>query len=121
MSEIENVDQSRAEVERVERAFAALESENADLRSKLAAIDTYVRSVHNGYSEDARKAMSPNLKEPASTLDAIRELVEEGDELAESQLTELRAACEAPICKDTTQAFIDYWRRGNVQAQLVKG
>ena len=48
------------------------------LRNQLATIDKYVRSKHNGYNPKARAVM-PGLKEPTTTLDAIRELVEEGE------------------------------------------
>jgi hypothetical protein len=90
---------------------------------ELEAITEYVRGVHNGYDPSAREAM-PSLAEPASTLDAIRQLVEEGIDLAddankiyattlEQQLSQLQAKLAAVREAAETLLFaIDQWRKG---------
>lgn len=59
--------------------FAEIERLRADrdqLKTELDAIEAYVRANHNGYDPEAREAW-PSLTQPATALEAIRDLTDE--------------------------------------------
>jgi hypothetical protein len=68
---IDYIDDERREWAHAWRMQEALQR-IAALESEVAA----VRTMHNGYDPEARKAM-PTLREPASLADAVRDLIDE--------------------------------------------
>lgn len=70
------------------------ERQIAKLEAELAGIQSWCEQHHNGYSEESRQAMAPNLKKPESIIQCLNELLTEESEMRqveaqiiESQLT----------------------------------
>lgn len=61
-------------------------------RDELLALRRYIESKHNGYDEESRKAMG--MQKPATHLDALRQLVEEHEDLERMELRDARAEVE---------------------------
>lgn len=65
-----------------------LRGENEKLRAELNALHCYIESKHNGYED-------PQVSQPATHMDALRDLIEENESLASMELRELRAELAA--------------------------
>jgi hypothetical protein len=107
-------DQAREDLAFAAAKIAALDAENDFLCSKLAATEKdrdSLESLLDRLEEAAQKAnpFLPGFRHVA--FEAISDLPGDFERL-KSQLTELRAACEAPLCGESVQVFIDCWRQG---------
>lgn len=93
------------------RRIVELEVDRDQLKTELDAIEAYVRANHNGYDPDAREAM-PTLTQPATTLEAIRDLIDERRylhsrevEMLEKDRDRWKAAAEVAMRQITDQAL----------------
>jgi hypothetical protein len=86
----------------------AMATELLAARDALAALHSLIRKSHNGYDPEVRKEMAPHLKEPATELDALRELITEQDGLYGAERAAFHDALVALTKeRDEAHAFIN--------------